>query len=99
MAICAETWTPPRDFRLRRMQREGASWEMIAEALALSPAGVEERARRIGAIGGVVRRVEPDDPAREPLPPGDPRAWSVLTAGTWLAGTRYPQPDAWGPAQ
>jgi hypothetical protein len=32
-----------------------------------------------------------EDPAREPLAAGHPQAWRVLTEGTWLAGTRYPE--------
>ena len=90
MAACTETWTDPADFRLRRMRLEGASWEAIAEALAVSPAAASARAERIGANQSPAGLTVWEDPAREPLPAGHPRAWQVLTHGTWLAGTRYP---------
>jgi hypothetical protein len=64
-----------------------------AAALAVSPATAIERGRRIGALRPpVVMRPTAEDPAREPLPAGHPQAWMVLTAGTWLDGTPYPQP-------
>ena len=86
-------WTAPLDARLRRMRAEGASWVAAAAALAVSPATAIERGRRIGAhCPSVALRPTVEDPAREPLPAGDPRAWTVLTAGTWLDGTPYPQP-------
>lgn len=89
MAASIETWTAPRDFRLRRMRLEGAPWEEIGEALGVSSATAKARAERIGALrpaGGVAAG---EDPAREPLPAGHPQAWGVLTQGTWLAGTTY----------
>ena len=36
MAAWIETWTAPRDFRLRLMRLEGGGWEEIAEAVAVS---------------------------------------------------------------
>ncbi len=92
MPACIETWTPPRDFQLRRMRLEGASWETIAEALAVSPEAASARADQIGARRPPPGAAMRDDPAREPLPAGHPQAWSLLTHGTWLAGTRYPVP-------
>ncbi len=74
------------------MRLEGASWEMIAEALAVSPAAAVARAALIGARSAAAGLVPPEDPARESLPAGHPRAWEVLTQGTWLAGVRYPGP-------
>ena len=96
MATSIETWTAPRDFRLRLMRLEGVAWEEIAGALAVAPEAAVARAARIGArrspLGSAVR----EDPAREPLPAGHPLAWRVLTEGTWLAGTRYPVPVSTG---
>ena len=96
MASSIETWSAPTDSRLRRMRLDGASWDAIAEALAVSPEAASARAERIGA-----RRPPPggpmsDDPAREPLPAGHPDTWGVLTKGTWLEGTRYPAPASMG---
>jgi hypothetical protein len=98
MAASIETWTPPSDFRLRRMRLEGASWEAIAEALAVSPAAASARADLIGANRPRPALTVCEDPARDPLPAGHPRAWDVLTQGTWLAGTRYPMPPSMGGA-
>ena len=92
MATSIETWTAPADFRLRRMRLEGESWEAIAEALAVSPEAAKTRAERIAARHPSSAHAMREDPAREPLPAGHPRAWRVLTEGTWLAGTHYPMP-------
>ena len=96
MTASIETWTAPRDFRLRRLRREGASWETIAEELAVSPAAASARADRIGAPEPAPGQNGRDDPAREPLPAGHQLAWGVLTQGTWLAGSRYPAPASQG---
>jgi len=96
MATSNETWSAPRDFRLRLMRLEGAAWEEIAEALVVAPDAAIARAERIGARQPPVGLAAFEDPAREPLPAGHPQAWSVLTEGTWLAGTRYPMPASAG---
>ncbi len=90
----ARVWTPALDTRLRRLRAEGAGWPVIAAALGVSPDIARERGRRLGA------RPPPappppaaEDPDRPPLPPGDPRAWGLLTQGTLLAGTPWP---GWG---
>jgi DNA-directed RNA polymerase specialized sigma24 family protein len=49
MAANIETWTAPRDFRLRLMRLEGTAWEEIAEALSVTPDTAMARAARIGA--------------------------------------------------
>ena len=84
-------WTDARDARLRRMRGEGAGWPEIARALEVSFDVARERGRRIGARPPLaVMPVPVEDPGRPPLPPGDPRAWGLLTEGTLLAGTRWP---------
>ena len=97
MPACIDTWTSPRDFQLRRMLLEGASWEAIAEALAVTPQAACIRAQpdRGDALPPPCATLRPD-PAREPLAAGHPLAWGVLTAGTSLAGTRYPAPAGLG---
>ena len=92
MTTSTETWTAPRDFRLRLMRLEGATWEEIADVLAVSPGAAVARADRIRARRPSSGLVTGEDPAREPLAAGHPRTWGVLTQGTWLAGTRYPMP-------
>jgi hypothetical protein len=92
MAAAINIWTPCRDSRLRRMRQEGASWETIAEALRVDPADAARRGRQIGAWLSPAGLAASEDPARDPLPAGHPRAWTELTAGTWLAGTCYPAP-------
>jgi len=91
-----EFWSAPRDFRLRLMRLEGATWEEIAEVLAVAPGRVVARAHQIGARRPPKGLAVFEDPAREPLPAGHPRAWRVLTEGTWLAGSRYPIPVSAG---
>jgi hypothetical protein len=98
MAARIETWTAPRDFRLRLMRLEGGGWEEIAEALAVSQDAAMARAVRIGAQRSLLGLTVCEDPAREPLPAGHPRSWGVLTQGTWLAGTRYPASISGGAA-
>lgn len=96
MTVCNEFWSAPRDFRLRLMRLEGATWEAIAEALVVAPGMVVAHARRIGVRRPPKGLVVSEDPAREPLPAGHPQAWSVLTEGTWLAGIPYPMPVSAG---
>jgi hypothetical protein len=86
-------WTEAQDTQIRRLRAEGTTWESIAAVLGLTRWAVIERGRRIGA------RMPPrelsnvrEDPARDPLPPGHPRSWDVLTAGTVLENTPYPLP-------
>lgn len=87
------TWTEGQDAQLRRLRIEGASWAQIAAAFGRTRWSVIERGRRIGA-----RRPppgsppQPEDPFRDPLPPGHPRSWDALNAGTSLAGEAYPLP-------
>jgi len=86
-------WTNAQDTQIRRMRAEGASWDMIAATLDVSRWSVIERGRRIGARLPPREHVgAPEDPARDPLPPGHPRSWGVLTAGTVLENTPYPLP-------
>jgi hypothetical protein len=96
MSVKTETWTAPRDFRLRLMRLEGARWNEIADALAVAPDVAMVRANRIGARQPTLGPARHDDPTREPLPAGHPQVWDVLTQGTWLAGTRYPTPEREG---
>ncbi len=84
-----ETWSAPRDFRLRLMRLEGVAWEEIADALVVTPDVAIARAKKIGAHRPPTSPAAAEDPAREPLPAGHPQAWGVLTEGTWLDGTRY----------
>jgi hypothetical protein len=93
MPLAVHVWTAPMDARLRRMRAEGASWMATAAALGIGPEAAIERGRRIAASPPPVSASPPtEDPDREPLPAGHPRAWTVLTDGTWLAGTAYPWP-------
>jgi hypothetical protein len=91
-------WTTPRDAQLRRLRGDGASWDDIAAALAISRNAAIERGRRIGARlppPQIVADNERDyllDPSREPLPPGHPATWDAITAGTQDAGTPYVRP-------
>jgi hypothetical protein len=90
-------WTQPADAQLRRLRAEGATWDAIAAAMRVSRSAVIEHGRRIGArlpppdvVPEAVRELM--DPAREPLRAGHPVSWRAITAGTLLAGSRYPWP-------
>ena len=87
-------WSAARDTRLRRLRAEGAGWPAIGEALGVSADIARERGRRIGAVRPpglpAAPREDAEDPGREALPAGHPRAWDLLTAGTQFAGTRWP---------
>jgi hypothetical protein len=89
-------WTEPRDAQLRRLRGDGASWDMIAAALAISRNAAIERGRRLGArLPPPARVAEVEDrylrdPRRDPLPIGHPMPWGLLTAGTSIAGEPFP---------
>jgi hypothetical protein len=86
-------WTDAQDTQIRRLRMEGASWDMIAAILGLARWTTIERGRHIGAQPPPREFVPPpEDPARDPLPAGHPRTWSVLTVGTVLENTPYPLP-------
>ena len=86
-------WTAAQDLTIRRMRIEGATWDTIAAALGVSRYTVIEHGRRIGALRPPqLLGPPPEDPRREPLPAGHPRAWAVITDGTLLEGTPYPLP-------
>ena len=87
------TWTEAEDTQLRRLRREGATWNEISAVLHLTRWTVIERGRRIGAPRPPPDFVPPpEDPMREPLPAGHPRTWGAINAGTVLEGTPYPLP-------
>ena len=86
-------WTDAQDARLRRLRAEGATWDEIAAVLRMTRWATIDRGRRIGArIVPPDFVPPPDDPLREPLPPGHPRSWGAITTGTVLEGTPYPLP-------
>ena len=86
-------WTEAQDIQIKRLRAEGATWESIAAALGLTRWSVIERGRRIGARRPPRESAQlREDAARDPLPPGHPRSWGVLTAGTVLENTPYPLP-------
>ena len=86
-------WTDAQDTQIRRLRMEGASWDMIATILGLARWTTIERGRHIGARPPPREFVSPPEgPARDPLPAGHPRTWNVLTVGTVLENTPYPQP-------
>jgi hypothetical protein len=86
-------WTAAQDLQIKRMRAGGATWDAIAASLGVTRWTAIERGRRIGA-----RRPPPDfvappeSPLRDPLPPGHPRTWHALVAGTCLEGMPYPLP-------
>ena len=86
-------WSPPRDALLRRLRIEGATWAEIALVLRVSRDVAIERGRRIGAPRPPCASwPSQEELARPPLPAGDARSWSILTAGTCLEGEPYTPP-------
>jgi hypothetical protein len=87
------TRTPAQDARIKRLRAEGETWDAIASALLVSRFTAIDRGRRIGATRPPrTFQPPPEDPARAPLPPGHPRSWRPLTAGTVLQDVAYPLP-------
>jgi hypothetical protein len=86
-------WTDAQDLIIRRMRVEGSTWDTISAVLGISRYTTIQRGRRIGAEGPPADfSPPPEDPHREPLPPGHPRSWGAITRGTLLEGTPYPLP-------
>jgi hypothetical protein len=86
-------WTDAQDSQIRRRRAEGASWDAIANDLSLTLFAVTERGHRIGADHTASEFVAaPEDPLREPLPPGHKLSWDAITASTVLEGVPYPLP-------
>ncbi|MBW4090062.1 MAG: AsnC family protein [Proteobacteria bacterium] len=86
-------WTDAQDTRLRRLRAEGAHWDAIAALFGVTRWAAIERGRRIGAFPRPAGFVPPpEDPERDPLPPGHPHSWGAITAGTVLEDVPYPLP-------
>lgn len=93
-------WSPTADAEIRRLRAAGTTWNAVAAVLRVSHWTLMEHGRGIGARRPPVAPPpdrgfddpEFDDPAREPLRPGHPASWDGITAGTLLAGVRYPFP-------
>ena len=83
-------WTHAQDSQIRRRRAEGAGWDTIAAELSIAMRFVVARGRRIGVPESDDGLRPLSDPDREPLPPGHPETWGVITAGTVLHGARYP---------
>ncbi len=83
-------WTH-RDALLVWLRREKAGWEEISRQLGLPVSSCMDRARLIGARSPltVITAVDDTSDARQPLPPGHPITWGLLTRGTSLEGAPY----------
>lgn len=89
----ALVWTEAQDTTLRRLRAEGETWDAIAGVLGVARFTAIERGRRIGAPRPAPGpRIIREDPNRDSLPPGHPRSWGPLVAGTVLDGEAYPLP-------
>lgn len=98
-------WSAGADDRFARMRREGVSLRALAKAFGLSRSTIAQRAARLGlelparpvvATAQQPRRVACDpgtDLSRDPLPPGHPISWGLITAGTCLEGAIYTPPS------
>jgi hypothetical protein len=92
-------WTPAEDAFVR------ANWFSLSlvamgRAIGVTHATVLHRGTRVLDLPWPRERetTPPADPAedmdldRDPLPAGHPMSWGLITAGTCLAGTLYPEP-------
>ena len=83
-------WTEGQDTRIRRLRAEGASWDVIAEQLAMTRWTVIERAARIGVPRPLPTAAMLHDLTRDPLRAGHPDSWGVINLGTALNGLPFP---------
>ena len=85
-------WTQ-RDGLLLWLRRESAGWDEISRQLGVPVSTCMDRARLIGAVRPervvVVEDANDLSDARQPLPPGHPTTWGLLTRGTLLEGSPY----------
>jgi hypothetical protein len=87
-------WTDGQDAQIRRLRTEGASWDVIAQALSLARWTIIERARAIGAEQRPANAVRvPDESGREPLPAGHAESWGVINRCTSLEKVPFRTPD------
>ena len=94
------SWTPEQDAKLFALRTEGRTWEDIEVELGRKRTVCFERLRGLIALQ---KSLEPPKPppapqpkpinrvglGSQPLPPGHPVSWNIITAGTSLAGTPY----------
>ena len=87
-------WTDAMNARLDRGYANGDGQETIARDVGVSRSAVITQAMRLKLVKGApvapIPAAAPNPTRhREPLPPGHPETWGLLTAGTSLAGEAY----------
>ena len=88
----AKQWSEGADQTIRQMRQDGETWAAIGHRLRMSRNTVIERGRRLQASAPArfarpKPQVEPlEDPNREPLPPGHPLTWGLLTEAPYPIG-------------
>ena len=87
-------WTREHDTHIATSRAARRPWDGIAADLLASRSAVIDRARALHVPPlPPLPRAPPEEPAnREPLAPGHPTAWAVLTEASLLAATPYPFP-------
>ena len=88
-------WSETQDQAIATARAAHHSWGRIATRLRASRSAVIVRACELAVPRNLrLRRIVIQDSAnRDPLPPGHPTAWAIITAGTLLDGTDYPRPS------
>lgn len=91
-------WTLAEDAMLLRLRANKVTWDDIADLVGHARNTCIERARSLGELKrGVILEPMPETPAlsrgpAQPKPAGHPETWTVINAGTVLAGEPYPLP-------
>ncbi|MBV9537429.1 MAG: AsnC family protein [Acidisphaera sp.] len=97
-------WSPSMDETIISARDARVSWDDIARAFGVSRNSVVTRGRQLGfgrtplpfgpprppRATRPKRQKPPSFTDRPPLPAGHPVSWDAITAGTALAGRRYP---------
>lgn len=87
-------WTEGQDAQIRRLQTEGATWDVIAVILGVARCMVIERARTLGSeLPPAHAAVAQDDAERAPLASGHAESWGAINRGTSLEGLPFKTPD------
>lgn len=79
------------DRRLRAHIAAGGTQGAFAASIGCARSVVRNRMRKLGIVTAPPPPSAPRQVvAREPLPPGHPVSWGLITAGTLLDGEDYP---------
>jgi hypothetical protein len=91
-------WTDKSNARLKELRKAGVTWTKIGEEFGVGRNAAKAQYHRLFNTRKGPKKVQPKIPpgdvrdrSANPLPAGHRISWGILTDGTWLEGTPWPE--------